>query len=72
MAEAGYSVKTGYVNDNGQVVIRDTGLDGTDHVQKVYQMACSHCGEVYGANGTDTHLRRCPACQGGAAGLGYS
>ncbi len=67
--EAGYSVKSGYVNPKGQVVIRNTGLPGTDHGQSVYQLGCSHCGEVYGANGTDAHLRKCPACQGGVAGL---
>ena len=73
----GYTVKAsknpttsiGYVNRNGQVVIRDTGLPGTDHGQSAYQLGCSHCGHVYGANGTDIHLRKCPNCQGGAPGL---
>ncbi len=61
----------GYRNKNGQVVIRNTGLDGTDHLQKVYQLGCSKCGYVYGANGTDIHLRRCPKCQNGASGLAF-
>ena len=69
--EPGYSTKTGFVNPKGQVVIRNTGKRGTDHAQSVYQMACSHCGLVYGANGTDAHLRKCPTCQGGNAGLEY-
>jgi Zn finger protein HypA/HybF involved in hydrogenase expression len=62
---------TGFVSANGQVVIRNTGLAGSDHLQHVYQLGCSHCGHVYGANGTDIHLRRCPKCQGGAPGLDY-
>jgi len=72
MPEAGYSTKTGFVNRNEQVVIRNTGLDGTDHGQKVYQMACAHCGQVYGANGSDCHLRKCPNCQSGARGLEFN
>jgi hypothetical protein len=59
----------GYVNQNGQVTIRDTGVAGTDHFQRVYQLACSHCGHVYGANGSDIHERNCPKCQGGAEGF---
>jgi len=59
----------GYVNRNGQVVIRNTGSPGTDHGQTVYQLGCSHCGHVYGANGSDIHLRKCPNCQDGMPGL---
>jgi len=69
---AGETTQVGFVNRNGQVVIRKTDIDGTDHMQKVYQLACSECGQVYGANGSDIHLRKCPECQGGATGLGYS
>jgi rubredoxin len=62
----------GYVNKkNGQVVIRNTGLRGTDHGQSVYQLGCSLCGHVYGANGTDIHLRKCPNCQDGKPGLAF-
>lgn len=60
---------TGYVNRNGQVVIRNTRQPGTDKNQYVYQLGCSHCGNVYGANGSDIHLRLCPGCQSGAKGL---
>jgi len=67
----GYSTRPGYLNRHGQVVIRNTGLPGTDHGQTVYQLGCSECGHVYGANGSDIHLRRCPMHDHGAAGLAY-
>jgi Zn finger protein HypA/HybF involved in hydrogenase expression len=38
-------------------------------MQYVYQMGCSECGTVYGANGSDIHIRKCPKCQGGATGM---
>jgi hypothetical protein len=59
----------GYRNRNWQIVRRATGLAGTDHLQKVYELECGHCGHVYGANGSDIHLRLCPRCQGGRPGL---
>lgn len=58
--------KPGYVNRNGQVVIRNTGLPGTDHVQTIYQLACSHCGHNYGANGSDIFERKCQVSKGQA------
>jgi hypothetical protein len=61
----------GYVNRRGQIVVRNTGLTGTDHLQTIYQLGCSHCGHIYGANGSDIHDRKCPECQGGAKGLEY-
>lgn len=63
------STSIGYVNRNGQVVIRNTMLPGTDKNQYVYQLACSQCGFVYGANGSDIFQRKCPACQCGEPGL---
>jgi hypothetical protein len=63
------TTRTGYVNRNGQVVVRNTRLPGTDHLQWVYQLGCSHCGQVYGANGSDIFQRKCPACQEGSAGI---
>jgi hypothetical protein len=63
------TTEPGFVNLNGQVTIRNTGLPGTDHNQYVYQIACSHCGETYGANGTDIFERKCPRCQQGKAGI---
>lgn len=67
----GYSTRPGFINDHGQVVIRNTGLPGNDHSQTVYQLGCSECGHVYGANGADIHLRRCPMHDRGAPGLEY-
>jgi hypothetical protein len=61
----------GYENRNGQVVVRPTGLNGTDYGQKVYVLKCGHCGHEYGANGSDIWLRRCPSCQRGRPGLAY-
>lgn len=58
-----------FKNPYGQITIRNTGFPGTDHNQYVYQLACSHCGHVYGANGSDIHERKCPKCQGGRPGI---
>jgi hypothetical protein len=63
------TTQTGFINSNGQITIRNTGTPGTDHNQFVYQIACSRCGHVYGANGSDIHERKCPACQEGRPGL---
>ncbi|WP_206678056.1 hypothetical protein [Martelella limonii] len=65
------TTRPGYRNRNGQIVIADTGLPGTDHNQRIYQLCCGRCGHNYGANGSDIHLRRCPACDGGKPGLRY-
>ena len=65
------TTKTGYVNWNGQEVLHGTDLPGNDHNQVVYAMRCKTCGNRYGANGSDIWQRRCPACGGGAAGLGF-
>lgn len=67
------TTNVGYVNPNGQVVIRNTGLPGTDHNQKIYQLGCSKCGEVYGANGSDIFDRICPnpKCGKGRPGLRF-
>jgi hypothetical protein len=59
------------VNRNGQVVVRATGLRGTEYGQWVYVLRCQSCDNEYGANGSDIHLRRCPTCQGGAPGIPY-
>jgi hypothetical protein len=71
--EAKGTTEVGYVNPNGQVVIRNTGKHGTDHNQKVYQLSCSNCGYVYGSNGSDIFDRKCPKleCGGGKAGLSF-
>ena len=59
----------GFINPHGQITIRNTGVPGTDKNQYIYQLACSICGQIYGANGSDIHERKCPVCQGGRKGL---
>jgi hypothetical protein len=63
------TTSVGYINRNGQVVVRHTGKSGTDHSQYIYQLACSKCGNNYGANGSDIYERKCPACQDGEPGF---
>jgi len=65
------TTKIGFVSRRGQVVVRATGLPGTDHGQKIYQVGCSKCGHNYGCNGSDIHDHKCPKCQGGHEGLAY-
>ena len=68
MAASQKTTENGYQNKNGQVVVRPTGLQGSDHLQKVYVLKCGRCGFKYGANGSDIHIRLCPECQGGRPG----
>lgn len=63
------TTEPGYRNRNGQVVLRRTDLPGNDHNQMTYVLRCDGCGHEYGANGSDIFQRRCPAHDGGAAGL---
>ena len=70
MADKG-TTRVGYLNRNGQMVVRPTGLAGNDHLQYIYVLRCRHCGNEYGANGSDIFQRKCPRCQGGKPGLGY-
>jgi hypothetical protein len=63
------STEPGYVNRNGQLVVRRTNLPGTDHLQRVYELRCRRCDHRYGANGSDIFQRQCPSCQDGAPGL---
>ena len=59
----------GSVNENGQVVVRDTGFPSESFPgQRVYHLRCTHCGHQYGSNGTDVFKRLCPRHQGGAQG----
>ncbi len=62
----------GFINRHGQITVRNTGAPGTDKNQFIYQLACSNCGHVYGANGSDIHERKCPVCQAGRSGLEFS
>jgi hypothetical protein len=61
----------GYVNRNGQRVVRATQLPGNDYHQRIYVLRCGSCGNEYGANGSDIFQRKCPRCQDGVAGLEY-
>jgi len=67
----GKTTKAGYVNKNGQEVLRATDLPGNDQNQVVYVLRCGSCGHRYGANGSDIWQRKCPACGGGTAGLAF-
>lgn len=60
--------EVGDENPNGQLFARETDQAGTDHNQYIWELLCKHCGNRYGANGSDFHHRRCPKCQGGAPG----
>jgi hypothetical protein len=69
------SLKTtdpGYVNRNGQEVVRKTGTAGTDHGQSVYVLRCTKCDLEYGVNGSGIFQAKCPACQRGAPGLRFA
>jgi len=65
------TTEVGYVNRNGQKVVRSTGKAGTDHGQYIYVLRCGTCGHEYGANGSDIFLRRCPNHDRGAPGLAF-
>ena len=63
------TTEIGFINRNRQKVVRKTGLDGTDHNQRVYELECLECGHRYGANGSDIFQRRCPKHDSGRPGL---
>ena len=56
------TTQPGYVNRNGQIVIRNTDLPGTDHLQTVYQLGCSACGHILDSLTLDGRLWTCPEC----------
>ena len=66
---SGPTTEIGFINRNRQKNHGTRGRAGNDHLQVSYKLECLNCGHCYGANGTDIHLRKCPACQGGAPGL---
>lgn len=68
--------KSGDINPNDQVLILRSDRAGNDHLQYVWVLLCAArnpdgaiCGQLYGANGSDFHIRKCPSCQSGAPGL---
>ena len=56
----------GYVNRNSQENLGKTNKRGTNPTNWLYKMRCQNCFNEYYANGSDIHLKKCPACQGGA------
>ncbi|MDP3747664.1 MAG: HNH endonuclease [Phenylobacterium sp.] len=64
-----FSTQAGFINPNDQRVLGPTGLPGTDHGQQIYVLQCQRCAQVYGANGSDIAIRRCPSCDGGRPGF---
>ena len=59
--------RIGYVNADGQEVVRKTAREGTAS-QRVFVVRCRVCAHEYGAYGCDLDICRCPACQDGARG----
>jgi hypothetical protein len=55
-------------NIHGQRLVSQTGARGNHPYARVWALECGSCGQTYGANSCDFHIRRCP-CQGGKAGL---
>lgn len=62
------TTRPGFVNPNRQTVVRQTKFGSNHWNQTTYELACADCGERYGANGCDIHIRRCPSCQSGKPG----
>jgi len=60
--------RIGYVNHDGQEVIRRTNCAGPEN-QRVFVMRCRVCGHEYGGYGCDIDIRLCPKCQDGLPGL---
>jgi hypothetical protein len=63
------TTQVGYRNAYGQELTRKTSKAGVPPFQRIFAMKCGACGHEYGANGSEVHSRRCPACQGGPAGV---
>ena len=65
--------RAGFINPNQQknLVKLLPPLEGTDNYQYVYVMNYTKCGLIYGENGSDVHLRKCPNCQGGEPGIPF-
>jgi len=59
----------GYTNHNEQQVIENTKIGSSSHYnQTIWLVQCNLCNYLYGANGCDLHIRKCPRCQSGADG----
>jgi hypothetical protein len=56
-------------NTHRQILIEKTSSPGNHRFAKLWKLQCSICESTYGANSCDFHLRRCPDCQNGKAGI---
>ncbi|MEA1961330.1 MAG: hypothetical protein U9N81_08695 [Bacillota bacterium] len=61
-------------NKNGQQLIEKTEMPSSTHYnQKIWIVKCEDqnghgCKTIYGVNGCDFHIRKCPNCQQGRPG----
>jgi hypothetical protein len=59
-------METGELNRNGQELVQKTTTKSTTHpFARIWRMRCSKCGNEYGSNSCDAHIRRCPRCSAG-------
>ena len=65
------TTQIGYINRNQQRNLGTKEIKGTDYNQFSYKLECLKCGNEYGCNGTDVHLRKCPECQHGKPGIPF-
>ncbi len=61
-------MKIGEINRNGQSLLKITVKKSTTHpYANIWVMKCIHCGNEYGCNSCDAHIRKCPNCDKSAA-----
>ena len=65
------TTRIGFVNPDGQEVMRRMEKRRTDYPQYKYVLKCQHCGNEYAVNGPDVYVRKCPRCQSGRPGIPY-
>lgn len=59
-------MESGTVNRNGQELVEKGTAKSTSHrFATIWRMRCSKCGNEYGSNSCDAHIRRCPRCSDG-------
>ena len=65
----------GSINRNQQKLLEKTGKPGNLKNAHLWIVRCQRttnnecCDHIYGANGEDFFERKCPKCDGGAAGI---
>lgn len=61
--------KPGDVNRNDQELLAKTEIHSESKPeQRIWIVRCKQCSNMYGVNGCDFHIRKCPLCQGGKPG----